>query len=47
MKKKYIIPETKEYNVDVLLMLNTSDTEGDGNQFSKEFDADDEGDYWD
>jgi hypothetical protein len=47
MKKEYIIPETKEYNVDVLLMLNTSDNEGDGNQLSKEFDADDEDDYWD
>ena len=47
MKKEYISPETKEYNVDVLLMLNTSDGEGDGNQFSKEFDADDEDDYWD
>ena len=47
MKKEYIIPDTKEQNVDVLLMLNTSDNEGDGNQFSKEFDADDEDDYWD
>ena len=39
MKKEYIIPETKEYNVDVMLMLNTSDSEGSGEQFGKE--------YWD
>ena len=47
MKKEYIIPETKEYHVDILLMLGVSDKEGDGNQFSKEYDADDEDDYWD
>ena len=38
MKKEYIIPQTREYHVDVLLMLNTSDGEGDGNQFGNRFD---------
>ena len=37
MKKEYIIPQTREYHVDVLLMLNTSDGEGDGNQFGNRF----------
>ena len=47
MKKQYIIPDIKVYNVDVLLMLNTSDTEGDGNQFVKKYHDDFEDDYWD
>ena len=42
MKKEYIIPKIKEYHGEVLLMLSASDTEGDGNQFAREFYFDDE-----
>ena len=50
MKKEYIVPETKEYNIGILLMLNTSGIEGDGLQFSRRrkrriFDEDEEDDF--
>ncbi|MBR4129504.1 MAG: hypothetical protein IKU02_01105 [Bacteroidaceae bacterium] len=42
MKKKYIIPETKVFFGEVTVMLSISGNDGDGNQFAKEFDWDDE-----
>ncbi len=47
MKKEYIAPEVAVRSIDIenAFCLNASDTEGDGNQLSKEYD-DEEG-YWD
>ena len=47
MKKEYIIPETAVHSIDIenAFCLNTSNTEGSGEQFSKEYDDDE--DYWD
>ena len=42
MKKEYVIPKIEVHHIGALLMLTTSDGEGDGNQFSRSFDAYDE-----
>ncbi|MBQ6187087.1 MAG: hypothetical protein IJK49_03960 [Prevotella sp.] len=47
MKKEYIAPEVAVRSIDIenAFCLNTSDTEGSGEQFGKEYD-DEDGDFW-
>ena len=49
VKKEYVMPEVAVRNIEIenAFCLNTSDSEGSGEQFGKEFDIDEEDDYWD
>ena len=49
MKKEYIIPVTEIHKLEIenAFCLNISGTEGSGEQFGKEFDDEDDEDYWD
>lgn len=40
MKKEYIIPKTNVFFGEVAVMLSISGNDGDGNQYTKEFNAD-------